>query len=150
MKPEAVRRRVLADHHELRADLDRIELLAREILEGLRIPVEALRMETERLFARLETHMKWEEAYLLPALRDADAWGAERAQRLVCDHKEQRELLGFIQGRLRDAMRPSLAVARDATHLITLLRDDMLEEEHDLLDPDVLRDDVVGISVETG
>ena len=61
-----------------------------------------------------------------------------------------RELLRFILERLRDPRRPAVMVAGDVTGLVELLREDMQEEERDLLDPRVLRDDVIGIDVESG
>lgn len=52
--------------------------------------------------------------------------------------------------RLRDRTRPAGIVARDVSSLAALLRGDMREEEPELLDERVLRDDIVGIAVETG
>jgi len=143
-----VRRRVLEDHERLRGELERLEGLAEQILREAE--AEMLRAESEQFLERLLRHMRWEESYLLPALLDADAWGRERAARLERDHREQRELFAFILERLRDGARPTAVVARDVCNLVDLLRDDMREEEQDLLDERVLRDDVVGIDVETG
>jgi iron-sulfur cluster repair protein YtfE (RIC family) len=150
MEPSKVRQRVLADHERLRRDVDQIEGFANEIIEGLRMPISALRAEAKELVAQLRAHMHWEESYLLPALRDADAWGAERADHLVRDHREQRDRLDFIAARLRDATRPGDLVARDVVHLVDLLREDMRVEELELLDERVLRDDIVAIDVVTG
>ena len=150
MQPSEVRRRILEDHERLRREVEQVEGLAREILKDLREPISALRAEAEGLVKRLFAHMKWEETHLLPALREADAWGAERAERLVRDHREQRNLLDFVLGRLHDPARPAEAVARDIVHLADLLREDMQAEEKDLLDERVLRDDVVAIDVVTG
>jgi hypothetical protein len=93
--------------------------------------------------------MRWEESYLLPALREADAWGEERAARLIRDHREQRELFDFLNARLRDEAQPAALVARDVNHLVALLRDDMREEEAELLDERVLRDDIVAVDALT-
>ena len=150
MEPSEVRRRVLADHERLRRDVEQIEGFAREILEGLPMPLSALRAEAKELVARLRAHMHWEESYLLPALREADAWGAERSEHLVRDHREQRDRLDFIVARLDDATRPGDLVARDVVHLVDLLREDMRVEELELLDERVLRDDIVAIDVVTG
>jgi iron-sulfur cluster repair protein YtfE (RIC family) len=150
MQPSEVRRRVLADHERLRRDLERLEGLANEILQGLSGPVGTLRVDAEGLLARLRAHMHWEESYLLPALRGADAWGMERAEQLARDHREQSELLDFVVMRLRDATRPAAIVAGDVCDLVAMLREDMREEEQELLDERVLRDDIVGIEVETG
>jgi len=150
MQASEVRRRILTDHQRLRRDLERLERLANQIRQGLPIPLAMLREDIERLFVWLRAHMEWEESYLLPALREADAWGAERGERLIRDHREQRELLDFLVARLRDATRPAEIVVGDVCHLVELLREDIREEEQELLDERVLRDDVVGIAVETG
>ncbi len=152
MQPSEVRERILADHAVLRADLDRLELMA----AAAREPdpdsgrVAGLREEGQRFLERLELHMRWEEAYLLPMLREIDAWGQERADRFVAEHREQREILQLILTRLRDAGRPDPIIARDLEGLVGLLRKDMHEEESDFLDDRVLRDDIIAIEVETG
>ena len=148
MKPSEIRSRILSDHERLRGDLDRLEALVSD-LRGGRAALGTLRMDGGALIARLQAHMRWEESYLLPALRDADAWGEERAERLTREHREQRELLDFLNARLRDEAQPAALVARDVDHLIALLRDDMREEEADLLDERVLRDDVVSVDALT-
>jgi iron-sulfur cluster repair protein YtfE (RIC family) len=143
---------VLSDHRALRAELERLETLAVEVVEQTPEPARIgdLRTDADGLLARLGDHMRWEETYLLPALRDADAWGEERALRLAADHREQRELLGFILERLHDPTRTDAMVVRDVHGLIALLREDMREEEEELLDERVLRDDVVAIDMEAG
>ena len=98
----------------------------------------------------LARHMRWEDRHLGPALLDADAWGEERLARLRGDHREQREILAHSLERLRDSNRPGVLVTSDLRDLILMLRDDMEEEERDLLDPRVLRDDVVAIDLEAG
>ena len=100
MKPSEVRSRVLSDHERLRRDLDRLGDLAGVIRNG-HVALATLRADTEVLLARLEAHMHWEESYLLPALREADAWGVERAEQLTRDHREQRELLDYLTRSLR-------------------------------------------------
>jgi hypothetical protein len=50
-----------------------------------------------------------------------------------------------VNQRLSEDMRPAALVVRDVTHLIAVLREDMREEEEELLDERVLRDDVVAI-----
>lgn len=151
MTPSEIRIRVLADHEELRGHLVGLEKLThavrRDATDG---DARRLREITRVLLDQLSKHMRWEERYLLPALRDADAWGEERAARLLGDHREQRQVLDLIVERLGDSGRPEALVVGDVFGLIAFLRADMEEEERDLLDPRVLRDDVVGIDVETG
>jgi hemerythrin-like domain-containing protein len=149
MQPSEIRSRILSDHQGLRRDLERLEALVADVRIG-RAASDALRVDAEALLAWLRAHMRWEEAYLLPALRDADAWGAQRAEQLVRDHGEQRELLDFVNRRLLDGRHPADLLVRDVAHLIALLRDDMRQEEVELLDERVLRDDVVAIDAQTG
>lgn len=150
MQPSEVRKRVLEDHEGLRADLDRLERLKEQIRCESEGQVRSLRSDASSLLEKLRVHMHWEEKYLLPVLRDTDAWGEERARRLVEDHREQRALLDFILERLHDSVRPSELVLSDVAGLIDFLREDMEEEERDMLDERVLRDDVVSIEMEAG
>jgi iron-sulfur cluster repair protein YtfE (RIC family) len=144
MKPSEIRARVLRDHEHVRNDLERLEARASELADGP-AAVERLRLDAAALITHLDVHMRWEEWYLLPVLREADAWGAERAAQLASDHRAQRQVLDFLNVRLHDETRPPALLARDVTHLVGLLRDDMREEEAELLDERVLRDDVIAV-----
>ncbi len=150
MKPSEVRERTLRDHEGLRIALDRLERGCREAARGDSLLAGQLREAAHALLVDVERHMRWEERHLEPALREADAWGNERAERLRSDHREQRETFGQVLASLRDPGRPPALVTPMLLDLIALLRDDMAEEEDLLLDPRVLRDDVVGIDVEAG
>ncbi len=150
MKPSEIRERTLRDHEALRTALDRLERRCREAAGGGSLPVGQIREAAHALLVDIERHMRWEERHLEPAIREADAWGNERADSMRSDHREQREALGHVLAGLRDPGRPPALVTPMLLDLIALLRDDMAEEEDLLLDPRVLRDDVVGIDVETG
>ncbi len=150
MHPSEIRCRILLDHQTLRGVLLSLERLGQQVSAGHTHLVGPLRLEGEELLARLLTHMKWEDVHLRPALLAADAWGEARAERLDRDHREQRALLEHSLSRVQDTSRPAPLLARNLLDLIALLRTDMDEEERDLLDPRVVRDDVVGINVETG
>jgi len=150
MRAEEIRTRIIDDHVAIRGMLLSIEDLANGVLGGLRRLAGPMRLEGESLLDHLATHMHWEDVHLAPALRKADAWGDERAAQLDLDHAEQRELLTHALARVEDPSRPAALVARNLLDLIELLREDMVEEERTLLDERVLRDDVVGIAVETG
>lgn len=150
MQPSDVRRRVLHDHRGLRRQLAEIELLAQEVASGERRHVGPLRQTAERLFATLLQHMRWEDKHLAPTVEDADAWGPERAERLAAEHREQRAHLGEILAELQSQDRPPQVLAVHLLELARHLRDDMQGEETLFLDPKVLRDDVIGIDVETG
>jgi hemerythrin-like domain-containing protein len=150
MTPGEVRARVLAEHAELRKQLAAVEAAARRVLGGERTSLGLLRHEGEAFLNRLADHMRWEDAHLAPALRDADAWGEERVRRLDRDHREQRDVLEHCLAAVRDASRPAPVVARVLVDLVQLLRDDMDEEERVALDPAVLRDDIVSPDAEAG
>lgn len=150
MRPSEVRDRVLSDHAALRARLEHLEQLADHAATRRGADPEGLRAGAEALLATLREHMRWEDRFLLPLLRDADGWGDERARRFEAEHAEQREVLGLLSGDLREGSRPPRVVAAHLLDLIEGLRLDMDEEERVFLDPCVVRDDVVGIDVETG
>ena len=150
MTPSEVRKYILRDHDVLREELSSLERLAREILAGRAPEVDRLRDEGCSFHDTLARHMEWEDAHLKPILRDIDAWGEERARRLTEEHREQRELLSRSLENLRDPARDASFVARDVLALAEWLRRDMEGEEAQTLDPQVLRDDVVGIDVESG
>lgn len=150
MRPVEVRTHVLSDHEKLRQLLTRLEGLARDAIAGSRLAPGALRSEAEFLLERLGVHMTWEDDHLVPVLREADAWGEARCERFADEHREQRELLHYALAQLQDDSRPENVVAANVLDLIALLREDMQEEESVFLDERVLRDDVIGIDVDTG
>lgn len=150
MTPAEIRARILAEHVAIRGMLLGLEDVARRVMQGDRSLLGALRLEGEALLARLKDHMFWEDLHLAPALREADAWGEERAALLDSDHREQRQVLAHCLSAVNDESRPAVVVARTLIDLVAMLRKDIEDEERLLLDPRVLRDDVVGIDVETG
>lgn len=150
MRPSQVRERVLRDHGKLRGRIGELERTARSVIAGERRQLGGLRARAEDLLALLTTHMGWEDRYLAPALEDADAWGPERAALLADDHAEQRAYLTRLIQALQDPQRPPNVLAASVLEWVGRLYRDMEQEEAFFLDPDVLRDDVVGINVETG
>lgn len=150
MRPSEVRRRVFSDHESLRARLDEIEDLVGVVSGGDAERGLSLRMRAVELLDTLELHMQWEERFLVPVLQDSDAWGPARVERFHTEHREQREVLRHLLGVLGDNGRPASLLARSVRDFAVLLRADMDEEESVFLDPSVVRDDVVGVDVETG
>ncbi len=152
MESEELRHRILKQHEALREQIRSLEVLAREVAEaeegGDLAP--ALRRGAERLLRRLEAHRCFEDENLGPALVGADAWGSERRARLTADHAEQRRLLREVFTALRSPRVHPAVVVRRILHLTDHLKADMRDEEAALLDPAVLRDDVVGTDVITG
>jgi hypothetical protein len=150
MRAVAVRDHILAEHARIRQRLGELESLGRAVIAGETDQLEPLRAAAQGLLLALSNHMGFEELHLARALRAADAWGAERAERLDREHREQREILSHVLDGLEDAGRPPAVLARSLVDLVALLGEDMRGEEQALLDPRVLRDDVVSIDAETG
>lgn len=150
MRPSEIRRRILHDHQALRGILFSLEALSKEVLNEGRLLEDPLRMQGEALLSQLRDHMDWEDVHLRPALLAADACGKARVESLDTDHREQREMLSYALKRIEDTNAPPIILARGLLDLVKVLRQDMEEEERMFLNERVLRDDVVGIDVETG
>lgn len=152
MDAHELRERILEQHAALRERIRSLEALARKVAEspagGELAPV--LRREGLRLLRQLEAHLAFEDENLGPALLVADPWGPERCARLAEDLAEQRQLLGEALEALRNRHTPPAVTACRILHLTDHLKADMRDEEAALLDPAVLRDDVVGTGVITG
>lgn len=140
MYPSEIRKTVLDQHASLRVLLAEADQLAGRITE--RGATQELRQVLERLLGQFELHMAFEEGVVAPALQDADAWGPERVAQLRDEHARQRHLIeqarSSLFGRAEDV--PGLVNA-----LCSWMREDMEDEERTMLDPDLLRDDLVTI-----
>ena len=69
-----------------------------EMRDGDRRLLGPLRLEAERFMHRFEEHTLWEDRYLRPALLNADAWGQERAARLLLGRGQSGEALAITGG----------------------------------------------------
>ncbi|MEL6346465.1 MAG: hypothetical protein AAFV53_25365, partial [Myxococcota bacterium] len=94
----------------------------------------------DALCDRVEAHIRLDDAILAPELEMTDAWRTLRLCRLALHHKRQRAAMERI--RRADAAGLSQAIAE----LAEALRDDFAEETRLMLNPDVLRDDLVTIA----
>ena len=138
--PSAVRGRILSDHAVLRGMLDRIEVLARSVLQGKDGPGDELRQQASALQASLRAHLELEERILVPTLLEADAWGPQRVERFHVEHARQREIMDALWFAYPLCERPMLEVALVVWGFARLLRGDMASEERISLNANVLRD----------
>lgn len=145
MRPSQIRRRILRDHQALRGNLSSLEALSKQVLDEGRLLAGPLRLQGEALLSQLCDHMDWEDLHLRPALRVADVSGEKRAEQFAAEHREQREMLGYVLKRIQDTNAPPVILARGLLDLVKVLRQDMEEEESLFLDERLLRDGVVGI-----
>jgi hypothetical protein len=83
--------------------------------------------------ARFASHLSFEDAQLAPILRAIPGNGDALADRLAREHREQRELLHYLVGRLRQESRPTTLITRELTSLCEYLRQDMGHEEVNLV-----------------
>lgn len=150
MLPSQVRRTILDDHEHLRGALSALESLAKALARGHAEPLAAALEALEAMKGRFFDHLDLEEAIMVPALRDADAWGPERADLVLREHAEQRVELEDLVVELRREDLATEAVGKRILAWIEALRVDMEHEESAVLDPDLLRDDVVSIQLEAG
>ena len=150
MRASEVRQRILDDHQLIAIMVSEIRDLALRLEAGEKELAGKLRERGQILFDRFCQHIDLEDTILIDALREADAWGKERADELENEHQEQREVLTYLLARLLDPTQPEILMVHDLLNFTEWLREDMKHEEETLLHKDLLRDDVVGIHVNSG
>ena len=134
-RPGKVLAELLQQHDDLRAIMDRCELLADEIDIG-KGDVGALTREVAKLRLAFDAHNKFEEQLLRPVLRELDAFGEVRIERMFHDHLREHRAMRLQLG---DATTNALRSAIDD------LRVHLQAEERYFVSSKVLRDDVVTI-----
>jgi hypothetical protein len=143
LKPSAICSRIERDCREIECLLDALEHAQRSLRERPDHASSAVRRQCELLRDRLLRHSNLQRAILVPALRAADPWGEQRARTLI-DWLTRRQadldaLFGVGDGDIPPIRR-----------LVDYVRHDIRRERAHLLESDLLRDDVVGIDVQTG
>jgi len=145
----AARKGILWQHERLRTLLERARLLADARLEGQTTAPDVIASAIGDIRSAMEIHLKFEEAVLLPLLRDDLPIGPERADRLLEEHLQQRATMAALHKEA--AAHPELPLlASKLAALTSWLLADMLEEEISLLNPDAVRDDAVVVDQNSG
>lgn len=141
-----VRTRVLAEHERLRSVIAEVDKCATMVAAGDEDEdlVERLRGSAERLYHLMETHIDHEDAALAPLIRRIDAWGPVRFEQMQRDHMQQREALALA---VRDLAIKGERLGRTVQSTLWDILHDMKREEHDLLHPDLWREDVTTVEV---
>jgi len=148
MKPSEVRARVLDEHVQIRSMLVEVESIAGRALSGDAHAREQLRPMALELYSRLHAHMCMEDSLLYPAICDADAWGHVRGARMREEHARQRAQLSQLAS---VEWRATVAELVEAVQKFAKdVREDMCNEENELLNPELLRDDVISIDQNSG
>ena len=131
--PVAIRDIVLAQHRELERLLRECSQAAAAEAENSFDRAENLVRLAQELYGRFENHLRFEERFLFPVLRNADVWGDERVANLTHEHAEQRrDLELFID--LVDSACPLGELRQALATLSTILLADIAAEEDTYLD----------------
>lgn len=134
MELQAIRRNLLSQHENLR---QLMKVLEEALAGGDEV---ATSQAVTTLHDTCQAHNAFEEAVLVPILRDIDAWGPERVKQMLDDHSDEHEVLLKLlvptssPQKLRDALGK--------------LRAHMENEEATNLAEIVLRDDTVNVDAD--
>jgi iron-sulfur cluster repair protein YtfE (RIC family) len=138
MMPSETRNLLLQQHARLRELFGIAEAAADRLLAHTTGAAE-LHDALVELRRALAAHTAAEEAVLEPLLRTADAWGPLRVDRMLEEHEaEHAALNAALEGE-------DHIVARRIAELAETLDAHMLAEERTILNPTVLRDDLVEV-----
>ncbi len=146
-KPSEIRKDALAGHVRIRARLGAMRHQCQRLREGERAALAPLRTHAESLLDALLDHLALEHRELLPALRETPGFGQVRVEELLELHAEQRGVVTETVERLRAEPGDLAGCAEEVLALIDRLRHDLVWEDRELLDPEVLRDDPIDVSL---
>ena len=147
-RPSDVSGRIVGQHHAVRTQLDELSTVAKTLLSGGPEALKYALALTRTLCNDLAKHIALEAEILLPALRQSDAWGAQRADKLIERLRTRRQELERLRNECVNAKGETLGDQLD--RFADDRRADMAHVERDSLHSDVLRDDVVGIDSQGG
>jgi hemerythrin-like domain-containing protein len=137
LSPTDVRRALLAEHAQLRELLDQLEEVAGRVRTGLDVPARLGRL-VDSFRQTLETHNENEETFLEPMLRELDAWGPIRADRLLREHVDEHiDMLSLIDSPDPEMLASTIPVFAE------LLRAHIMQEEKSFLSAELLHDDII-------
>lgn len=143
MNPSDVRARVLAEHLWLSEKLTLLEESAAMVIAGEAVEARRLRERCKNLCESLWFHLATEDEILVPLLRDLDAWGEVRVERVQNDHQTQRAEIAELKKQAEAA--DPVVLAEDVLTFAKALRADMANEEQVSLSRELLRDDTVTV-----
>ena len=143
------RHAILDQHRKIRALLEKAAAVAEAALNGTPVRPDAVASAIGDIRLTMEVHLAFEEAVLPPLLEQDLPLGPQRAAHLRDEHVRQRAMMAALH---REAKAhpdlPELAVK--LAYLSRWLLADMEEEERCLVNPDVLRDDIVVVDQTCG
>jgi len=141
LMPSEVRRKVLSQHREIEQMLSELEAGVLKLGQGS-VDAGQVKRAAYALRGILELHMNFEEAYMVPAINDADGFGPERVRHLHSEHAEQRRELDRLVDAIREASSAD-DLAASVTKLSEMLRVDIEEEEREYVNEKLLSDNLI-------
>jgi iron-sulfur cluster repair protein YtfE (RIC family) len=141
LMPSEVRRKVLGQHREIEQMLAELEAGVAHLSDGT-VDAGQVKRAAYALRGILELHMNFEEAYMVPAINEADGFGPERVRHLHSEHAEQRKELDRLVDQIREAESPD-ELTKSVVRLAEMLRNDIEEEERDYVNDKILRDHLI-------
>lgn len=132
-----IRKRISTDHAVLRGLCRALVAVARaaERNEEHR-PV--IRDVLGQLCAEVERHFQYEEEVIVPLIREVDAWGPVRVERLFQVHAEQRSVLVALASDAEDGGRNADDLADEVVWFFQRFEQEMADEEERLLNAEAL------------
>ncbi len=127
----SVKARVRREHAVIRTLLDVLDDAAREV-HGRVSGLPALRRAVWELYVVFDDHLAMEEALVLPLLKSVDAWGPVRAENMLTEHNEQRQMLLALVDDTECDQKDASALAEEASWLVKALRKDIDAEDEAL------------------
>lgn len=141
LMPSEVRTKVLSQHREIEQMLSELEAGVAQLGQG-GVDAEQVKRAAYALRGILELHMNFEEAHMVPAIKEADGFGPERVRHLHADHAQQRQELDRLVDTIREASSPDDLTA-SVKRLADMLRNDIEEEEREYVTDKLLRDNII-------
>ena len=141
LMPSEIRTKVLSQHREIEQMLSELEAGVSQLGAGT-VDDGQVKRAAYALRGILELHMNFEEAYMAPAINEADGFGPERVRHLHAEHAEQRRELDRLVDAIREASSPD-GLASGVTKLANMLRKDIEEEEREYVTDKLLSDHII-------
>ncbi|HEY0839596.1 MAG TPA: hypothetical protein VGD74_05375 [Vulgatibacter sp.] len=144
MDPSQVREHILAEHGRLLSLLENAEKAALQVREDPE-SYPRLREVAAHLESELGDFYDSQEEMLEPVLRQTDAWGDVRAERLEDYLRGQRLAVDAACREVEAGELPPWRAADELEELVHVVRTGLFRAEQSFLREDLLRDDLVNI-----
>ena len=144
--PSEVRKRVLSGHQALREQLLALRKACTEATAEGGGDLSSIRLRAESVRSALEAQIELEATILSPVLEETAGFGEIRRDVLAAHHIAQRQLFADFVAMLEPDEAPA-GLAERACEVLDRLRKELVWEDRQLLDPNVVKDDPIDVSL---